>query len=78
MEEYRDFEGEIEKENPSRELADLLQSQYGEVMGFDHDTCEEIAYMPFPEAFETAYSYLTQADVDADEALSRFMQEPED
>jgi hypothetical protein len=78
VEERPDFSAELEDENPSKELADLLRFRYGETMGFDEETCEEIATLPFPEAFEAAYSYLTRAEIDADEALSHFMEEPTD
>lgn len=33
---------------------------------------DEIALMPFDEAFETAYGYLVQAGLDADEILAPF------
>ena len=44
----------------------------GEGHGFDDQTCYEILDMPFPEAFETAYSYLTRAGLDADTILADF------
>jgi len=34
--------------------------------------------VPFEEAFETAFGYLTQAGLDADEVLAPFMEEPEE
>jgi hypothetical protein len=60
---------------PSQEIAWML-SQYGEEAGFDSQTLDELAREPFEEAFETAYSYLTQAGIDADEALAPWI-EPE-
>lgn len=72
MEEQPDSE-----KNPGREIADILTA-YGEEHGFDPETCEEIASLPFPEAFETAYGYLTQAGLDPDEVLASFMQEPQE
>jgi hypothetical protein len=68
--------GQEAEQSPSKEIADLLSSRYGEEHGFDPETCEEIAAMPFEEAFETAYGYLAQAGVDPDEALSDFTEEP--
>lgn len=41
--------------------------------GLDLETRTEIAAMPFDEAFETAYGYLMQAGLDADEILIQFM-----
>lgn len=56
---------------PSREIANLLMS-LGVEHGFDSETCEEIAQQPFEEAFQTAYGYLTQAGLNADEVLAEF------
>lgn len=61
----------------SYRLANRLTS-IGEEHGFDDETCYEILEMPFPEGFETAYSYLTQAGLDADEVLSEFTAEPQE
>ncbi len=71
-----DYQGP-EIEASGQELADIL-SGYGEEHGFDAQTCEEIAAMPFDEAFEAAYSYLSQAGLDPDEILATFMEEPVD
>ena len=49
----------------------------GEEHGFDKETCDEIAELPFDEAFETAYGYLVQAGFDPDEILADFI-EPAD
>jgi hypothetical protein len=49
-------------------------SALGEEHGFDDQTCYEILEMPFPEAFETAYGYLSQAGLDADTILAGFME----
>lgn len=67
----------VEPLTPSQEIADLLIS-FGEEIGFDTETCEEISASPFEEAFETAYSYLTQAGLNADEILASFVEEPEE
>ena len=64
-----------EVESDSRKIADLVK-EFGEVFGFDEETCEEIAAMPFEDSFETAYSYLTQAGLDPDEVLAPFIEEP--
>ena len=56
----------------SHEIAQLLRS-LGEGLGFDEETCNEIANMAFEEAFETAYGYLTQAGLEADEVLADFL-----
>ena len=66
---------ESEPEVLGSEIAEVLKS-YGEEHGFDLETCDEIATMPFPDAFETAYGYLIQAGLDPDEILAEFMQEP--
>lgn len=68
---------EQEPITPSREIADIL-SGYGEELGFDAETVEEVANQPFEEAFETAYSYLTQAGLDADEVLDNFIEQPDE
>lgn len=57
---------------PSVEIARLLSS-LGEEFGFDDETVAEISVEPYGQAFEMAYSYLTQAGLDADEILSVFM-----
>lgn len=46
----------------------------GEEHGFDEETCDEIAKLPFEEAFEMAYGYLVQAGIDPDEILADFKQ----
>ena len=58
-------------------IANRLAS-LGEEHGFDLQTCEEIMAMPFEEAFETAYSNLVSAGLDADEILAEFMEEPQE
>ena len=55
----------------SFEVASILR-KLGEDFGFDEETCREVALMPFDDAFEAAYGYLTQAGLDADEVLSSF------
>lgn len=57
---------------PSGEIARRM-SAIGEEFGFDAETCAEIAAEPYAEAFETAYSYLMQAGLDADVVLAPFM-----
>jgi hypothetical protein len=69
--------GETEPKTPSQEIADTLAGTYGEEAGFDEETLEEIATQPFEEAFETAYSYLTQAGLDADIVLAPWMEQTE-
>lgn len=67
-------------EQPSRsyEIAAHLQASFGEELGFDDETVAEIAEMPFGDAFETAYGYLTQAGINADIALAGWLEPPED
>jgi hypothetical protein len=55
------------------EIAAVLQA-VGESAGFDPETCDEIAEMPFDEAFEIAYGYLAQAGLDPDAILAQFME----
>jgi hypothetical protein len=74
MENERNLEGEHDS---GFEIARVL-SGFGSELGFDAQTCDEIAEMPFPEAFETAYGYLAQAGLDPDEVLAQFMQETEE
>lgn len=64
----------FEAKNESREIADILRG-YGEEHGLDAETCDEVASLPFSEAFETAYGYLAQAGLDPDEVLASFMEE---
>ena len=54
------------------EIADELVPL--EEYGLDPEPRAEIAVLPFDEAFETAYGYLMQAGLDADEILSSFME----
>ena len=54
------------------EIADALAPFEDD--GLDPETRTEIAVLPFDEAFETAYGYLMQAGLDADEILSSFME----
>jgi hypothetical protein len=61
----------------SHKIAEILRG-LGEEYGFDYETCDEIVAMPFEVAFETAYSYLTQAGLDADEILADFVEETEE
>lgn len=68
---------ELEREHDTepqsgKEIAESL-AQYDDY-GLDLETRTEIAAMPFDEAFETAYGYLVQAGLDADEILIQFMQ----
>lgn len=57
---------------PGQKVAELLTgfSEYG----FDSETIDEIARLPFEEAFEVAYSYLTQAGLDANAILVNFIE----
>ena len=59
MEQDTGFESGPEEELGT-EIADTLRP-LGEEHGFDDETLDEIAAMPFSEAYETAYGYLTQA-----------------
>lgn len=56
----------------SKEIAESLALY--EDYSLDPETCSEIAAMPFDNAFETAYGYLVQAGLDADEILVQFIQ----
>ena len=60
----------------SKKIAEALRA-LGEDFGFDNETCDEIAEMPFEDAFEAAYSYLVQAGLDPEEVLADFMEAPE-
>lgn len=51
-----------------------LLNSFGPEYGFDYETCNEIAAMPFEEAFQMAYSYLMQAGCDPDEVLAEFIE----
>lgn len=64
---------EERKPNTSQEIGSSLRA-LGEEHGFDKETCDEIAELPFDEAFETAYGYLVQAGLDPDEVLADFME----
>lgn len=68
---------EFEPKTPSQEIADMLGANYGEDFGFDEKTLSELAGLSFNEAFEVAYGYLTQAGIDADDALASWMENPE-
>ncbi len=69
-------EREVEP-TPSEKLANILRS-YGDDYGMDEETCQEIAEQPFEEAFETSYSYLTSAGLEADIVLADFIESPEE
>lgn len=60
----------------SKKIAEALKA-LGEDFGFDDETCDEIAEMPFENAFEAAYSYLVQADLDPEAVLADFIEAPE-
>ena len=70
------MEQEPSAEELGQEIADVLR-EYGEEHGFDIETCQEVAALPFGEAFEVAYGYLAQAGIDPDEALAAFLEQPE-
>lgn len=73
------FNGNFEKSEkltPSQEIAKVLRG-VGEELGFDEETCSEIAKLSFEEGLETAYSYLTQAGLNAEEVLAPFLEETE-
>jgi hypothetical protein len=55
----------------SQKIARIL-GELGNDYGFDLETVQEIAGLPFEEAFEMAYSYLMQAGLDADTILAQF------
>ena len=59
---------------PSIEIARTL-SQLGARYGFDDQTIAEIANESYELAFETAYGYLAQAGLDADEVLRAFVEQ---
>jgi hypothetical protein len=60
-----------EAENLSFEIAKIL-GELGSDYGFDPETVQEVARLPFDEAYETAYGYLLQAGLDADDILAQF------
>ncbi len=62
---------ELEQCIESIEIAVLLRI-LGEEHGFDTETCDDIGGMTLADAFETAYSYLTQAGLDANEILAHY------
>jgi hypothetical protein len=66
-----------EEKTPSQKIAGILR-ELGEELGFDSETCDEVAAMSFEKAFETAYGYVTQAGLDADEILADFTEVPEE
>ncbi len=63
-----------EQEPTSIEVANKLRT-LGEEQGFDKETCDEIAELPFEEAFEAAYGYLLQAGLDPEDVLADFMED---
>lgn len=74
MEELSNLESECTE---SQHIAEIL-TRYGEEHGFDTETCDEIASMDFPDAFETAFGYLAQAGLDPEEVLASFIEPPEE
>jgi hypothetical protein len=73
---YDDETVSVLEKAPSSEIGRML-SVFGEEYGFDDETVAEIAAEPYHQAFETAYSYLEQAGLDADEVLSAFIESNE-
>lgn len=69
---YEDEAVSVLEKAPSIEIARIL-SGIGEEFGFDDETVAEIAAEPYEQAFETAYGYLMQAGLDADEILVAFV-----
>lgn len=59
---------------PSVELARVLHT-LGQDYGFDNETVAEVAIVPYEQAFEMSYSYITQAGLDADQILSVFVKD---
>ena len=53
-------------------IATKLFDSFGVAHGFDYETCNELAALPFSEAFEAAYNYLSQAGLDPDKVLEEF------
>jgi hypothetical protein len=54
-----------------RECAKILTT-FGEDYGFDAQTYQEIADLPFAEALSDAYGMLMQAGLDANELLAKY------
>jgi hypothetical protein len=75
MEQEPGFESVSEPE--SREIAAILRN-IGEERGFDVLTCQEIEAMSFEEAYEVAYSYLTQSGLDAEKVLATLLEQPKE
>jgi hypothetical protein len=69
------FQPEAEPQTPSQELADRLRGQGPD---FDEQTVVDIASMPFAEAFEVAFSYVTQAGMDAEKLLAAWLEPQEE
>ncbi|OGL29984.1 hypothetical protein A3D14_02685 [Candidatus Saccharibacteria bacterium RIFCSPHIGHO2_02_FULL_47_12] len=59
----------------SQDIADVLSHTQSEEFKLDAETIAEIAAMDFEEAFETAYSYLAQAGLDADGVLAHWIEQ---
>lgn len=66
---------EEEPKTPSQEIAELLGNSFGSDLGFDEETLAELSAQPFEEAFETAYSYLSQAGIGPDVTLAPWVEE---
>lgn len=60
----------------SKKIAETLKA-LGEDYGFDNETCDEIAEIPFEDAVEAAYGYIVQAGLDPEAVLADFIEAPE-
>ncbi len=69
----KEIQGPHEDDPLSLEIVTVLGELYAE-HGFDDKTLEDIKSLPFAEALETAYGYLTQAGLNADEILAQFIE----
>jgi len=60
----------------SKEIADILRT-YGDDYGFDEETCQEVAELPYGDAVELSYNLLTQIGFDAHTILFKYFDELE-
>lgn len=71
---YDDETVSVLEKVPSIEIARIL-AELGDEFGFDYETIVQIADEPYEQAFETAYRYLVQTGLDADEVLRAFVEQ---
>jgi|GEM_PF-4841840 len=75
MKKEKQIETESDQQSPmSKEIADLMQP-YCDEYDFDPNLCAEIEVLPPLHAFIVAYGYLSTEGLDAEQILSKYVEQ---